>query len=596
MAEVVSRQAATRRWVLAAVVALLGMVPFWGAVRHGYSRFDDMPMLGTTAYHGLGPEQLSWMFTTVHMGHYQPLAWVTFAIEWTLCGELRADVSHAVNIVVHGVNAALVFVLATMLIGRARPELPRWAVEVGAAGAALLFAVHPLRVESVAWVTERRDVLSLLFYLLAVMWYLRANDEGVGKTERGRRMLGVWLFFVLSLLSKAWGMTFFLVLLVIDWYPLRRVPWPGRAWLSAPARKVLMEKLPFAVVGVVWAVVAGMAASSYPGTSKKLVEWGVDDRVFQAVYGLAFYWWKTVWPTGLSVLYELPRELKVTELRVLAALGTVLVGVAAAVALRRKWPAVPAALAAFAVIVSPVLGLFQSGIQLVADRYSYLSMIAPVVALGGWMAVWMSRRTVAARWGMAGCVVVLAGVLSALTVRQTSYWREDVELFGHAMASGQDGPILRVYYGKQLDRVGRPEEAVRHFQRAIELAPDYGEAWFALGNACKASKQIDEAKRAYERAIALLPDSWRADQAMGLLLAEELDDLEGALAYFKSAVEKIEGKEHWAFQPGPYMTLASALYDLGDVAGARQALEIALQFRETHELAKSGLRKIGAGR
>jgi len=242
-------KSAIRMWVLAAAVFVAATLPFVAALSHGYSQFDDITMLDTEAFHGLSWEHLSWMFTTVHMGHYQPLSWLSFAVEWTLFG-MQAGVSHTINVIVHGLNAVLVFVLASKLIAAAKPGLMAWAKEWGAVLAAVAFAAHPLRVESVAWVTERRDVLSLFFYLLAMIWYVRANEAGVARDARKGRMLGVWVFFALSLLAKAWGMTFFVVLLILDWYPLARVPWPSKAWLVAPVRRVLIEKTPFAVVGM----------------------------------------------------------------------------------------------------------------------------------------------------------------------------------------------------------------------------------------------------------------------------------------------------------------------------------------------------------
>ncbi len=579
--------------VLAAVVFVCAAVPFVAAIGMDYNRFDDFGMLKETAgYQGLGFEQLRWMFTTTHMGHYQPLAWLTFGMEWTVFGADPA-VSHTVNVLVHAVNAVLVFVLGMKLIGAARPELGERARAWGAAVAALVFAVHPLRVESVAWVTERRDVLSLCFYLAAMLCYVNMNEPGA---DRKRGWTLVWVFFVLSLLAKAWGMTFFLVLLVVDVYPLKRVPRPGLAWVSGTSRLVLLEKVPFALVGMGWAVIAGLAASSMPGTTRNLATWGVMDRACQAVYGLMFYLWKTVWPVGLSAVYELPKEMSVHEPRVVAAMVTVVVLGVLAVALRRRVPGVAAALAVFVVVVSPVLGLLQSGIQLVADRYAYVSMVGVAVVVGGAVALCGVRLKGCGRWVLAGLVTAVLAALGVMSWRQTLYWRDAETLFGHSIAVGQEGPILRLSYGREVEGAGRAEEAIGQYRRALELEPQYGEAWFAIGSAAKGLKRYAEAKEALTKAIELMPDSWRADEAMGLLLAEKFDDLEGALPYFRSAVVKIEGPQAWVFQPGPYITLAQALYDLGDVAGARRELEKALRFRETQDKAAAALKQIGARR
>jgi hypothetical protein len=459
----------------------------------------------------------------------------------------------------------------------------------------LFFALHPLRVESVAWVTERRDVLSLLFYLGATLAYLWAFPKGsVEPVSRGRYVLVVTLF-LLSLMSKAWAMTFFAVLLALDAYPLARLTWSGLLNWDRSTRRVLIQKLPFAVAGMAWVLIAGAAQSSTPGTVRTLEQWSIASRIGQAAYGLMFYIWKTVAPTGLAVLYELPKSLSLTEPRVIAGLFvSALLGAIALVA-RRRAPAVSVAIVCYIVIVLPVLGVFQSGIQLVADRYTYVSMVpAAIVAVAG-LATATRRVTGRARTLLLipGGLIFLA--LFALTWRQTGYWQDARTLFARAIELGQDGPITRASYARQLDTPGLQDEAVAQFRRALELDPRFGEAWFDLGRVLKDQKRLPEAKDAFERARGLMSDSWRADEHLGLLYAEDLNDLDAALKLFESAVQKIEGPEAPWFQPGPYMTLAQALYDFGDVEGARRALEKAVQFKETHDKANAALKQIAGG-
>lgn len=589
------------RWVVRSVgpvvIALIAFAAFIPALSADYSDFDDVGTLVITQmYRGLELENIRWMFTTTVLGHYQPLAWLTFALEWVIVGGMNPAVSHSINLVVHSINAALVCLLARRLIALARPSLSASAVEAGAVFGALLFAVHPLRVESVAWVTERRDVLSLMFYLLTLLAYLRAYPPGSTKPVTTGRAFVVFLCFILSLLAKAWGMTFFLVLLTLDWFPLRRLPWPGVSWLKAEYRPILLQKLPFAVIGVGWVFVAGLAASSMPGTSLTLAKWGIVDRLCQASYGVMFYLWKMIWPRNLAALYEIPDSMSPTEPRVIAGfvcVGIIIVGV---FVLRRRAPALVAAVLAYVFIVSPVLGLFQSGIQLVADRYSYISMIGLEIVVGAAAAelCWRFRpsgRVIAAVVG-----ALLIGTLATRSWIQSRLWQSTEALFAHAFAIGEHGPIVRANYGQELNGRGAHQEAIDQFRQALALKPDYGEAWLKLANTFNDLDRVPEAEEAYRRAQETLPDSWRADIALGLMYAEKKDDLETGLRLFQSAVDKIEGPENWVFSPNPYLLLAQALYDSGDTQGAKRELLKAVQFRETHEKAVAALKLIAKGR
>ena len=233
--------------LLVVCVTLLAFLP---ALRGGFVTWDDdWNFLNNLNYRGLGPGQLRWMFTTFLGGPYQPLTWLSFGLDYTLWGMNPARY-HLVNLLLHAVNAGLFYALALRLLRLAVPppaeESP---LRRGAVFAALLFAVHPLRVESVAWITERRDVLSGAFYLAAVLYYLRAVCDAVP----GPRRRGLWpalAFFCAALLSKAIGVGLAFVLLALDVYPLRRLPLSPKTWLSPESRPVLAEKLPFLALGL----------------------------------------------------------------------------------------------------------------------------------------------------------------------------------------------------------------------------------------------------------------------------------------------------------------------------------------------------------
>jgi cytochrome c-type biogenesis protein CcmH/NrfG len=583
--------------VLAAAIFLLAFAPFIPAINAGFCNFDDPAIFNDVdGYKGLAPKNLAWMFTTTHMGHYQPLTWLSYAINYDIGGK-NAGGYHITSMLLHAATAVLVYLVARRLLRDALGWLGDFPVhlELAAAGAAVLFAVHPLRVESVAWLTERRDVLSGFFLLAALLAYLRAFPARSVAPATGSWYLGSILLLLLSLLSKAWGMSFFVIVLVLDWFPLGRLPASPAAWFRGPARTVLLQKLPYAVMGVAAAVMAGYATASVPYTVIAWSDWGLGARAVQAVYGLMFYIQKTLWPTRLASMYELPRGLDPTEPRFLAPWAFVVAAGLVVVLLRRRVPGLLAAALIYVVILAPVLGLRQAGPQLVADRYTYLANI-PWAVLTAAGAVWWVRRTGgrgAAPLGVAAVAVAL--VLGVLTWRQTSLWRDTAALYRHNIESGADGPLARIFYGRELAQGGRKEEALVQFEKATELSPSFGEGWFACGALYREFGRVADAERAYQIAQKLMPDSWRASMMLGILYMTKLDRPADAEAQFRAAVANVESPGIQWFSPRPYLMLAAALDINGDERGAREMLQKAAKYDETRAEALERLKEMDEG-
>src|SRR5215470_12655585 len=282
--------------VLALLVGVVTVLSFWPALDGQFLNWDDDEnFVHNEGYRGLGPAQLRWMFTTSLMGHYIPLTWVSLGLNYALSG-LRPRGYLAGNLLLHALTAVLFFMVARRLLAAAsRGRAPEGAVELGAAFAALVFAVHPLRVESVAWITERRDPLSGAFYLLSAWAWLRVvSDED--RMHRGFQALSLGAFAA-GLLSKASGVMLPVAFLLLDAYPLRR--------LGLGLRRLIGEKLPhlfLAAAGsglALWAVRQSTAVTSYEA-------YGPVARLAMTAYSLAFYPLKFLWPVGLSPMYELP--------------------------------------------------------------------------------------------------------------------------------------------------------------------------------------------------------------------------------------------------------------------------------------------------
>ncbi|HEY2986847.1 MAG TPA: tetratricopeptide repeat protein [Candidatus Binatia bacterium] len=476
------------------------------------------------------------MFANTYGGHYQPLSWITLGLDYLLWG-MNPLGYHLTNLMFHALNAVLLYFIALRLLSLAA-SLPveDFSLRIGAVLAALLFAVHPLRVESVAWITERRDVLSGLFFLLTVIGYINA---ATAPTEEGyKKWMALTLaVYVLSLLSKATGMSLPAVLLVLDVYPLRRLGGgPGR-WFGTAVEKVWAEKLPF----VLLAVVAGITAVIAQGAvMKSFSEYGLSARLAQALFGLAFYLWKTIVPVGLSPIYEFPRGFPASYGPYLLLCGAaVLLICLSTVALRKVWPAGLAVLISYVAMVAPVSGIAQSGPQFVADRYSYLACLGWAILAGGGLAYlwrrWLgSNRAALSLVGIA-LIAALAG-LGYLTRRQVPVWHDTERLWRHVLALYPDSPIAHNEMGNLLQKQGKFVEAVEHHQRVVQVDPKYWAFHYNLGNALAAVGKMEAATAEYREAVRLSPTSSRAQYNLGLALFTQ-GKIEEAIAQFHKTLE-----------------------------------------------------------
>lgn len=519
---------------------------------------------------------------------------------------------------------ALVYLLALTLLTAAEARGVRPArVSVGvsparlhitAALATLLFALHPLRVESVAWATERRDVLSSFFLLLAALLYVRAP---LGLSARRRKWLaGVALLFLLSLLSRALGAALPVILLLLDWFPLRRFDAAGAGGTRPALRGLLLEKavLLLPAVGVAVAAIAAQAAAGALGS---LQTHGLLPRLVQACYGLVFYVGKTLVPLGLSPIYELKLPLDVFATRYVAAVGLVvasMIGLAWLVHARRGRGVVVAA-GAYALVILPVSGLFQSGMQEIADRYSYLPNVVLAILLAGGAlrlcAVVRAPRIVGR--GLAVGAVAVALGLTALTWRQCGVWRNSATLFEHAVRVQPGSSNAQNGYGAVLLQEKRYDEARLHLQRAIEIRPGHLLAHRNLWRAWAEQGRADQVLASVRHAIQVMPDFPEAYYQLGWWLARTGDEDAAIAAYekaltlqpnysaahtnlavlYKKHGRKSEALEH--FQTGAladrrniyaWRGWAALLHDLGRDGEALDVLAVALQIDPQDALAR----------
>jgi len=461
---------------------------------------DDMNFANNLGFRGLGWSNLRWMFTTPLLGHWIPLTWLTLGANYVV-GGMNPFGYHLVNVLVHALSAGVFFLVARRLLRAALGGAVDWPITLGAALAALIFGVHPLRVESVAWITERRDVLCTFFYLLAVAAYVRSVEDD---SESERRAAGRWRALAIaaaaaSLLSKSMSMTLPLTLLLLDVYPLRRL---RLGW-----RRLAVEKLPFVVLGGL-AAVGALLSVSRGATWTGFEEYGLPARLAMSAYSFCFYPWKLVWPVGLTPLYELPARVSPLAPQFLVPLFLTPVLTGVLYLLRRRWPAALAAWIHSLIVLAPVAGFVHSGYQLAHDRYSYLSGLGFALLAGGGL-VWTLRARAARRIGAGvtaavgiASLVVVTGLVTS-TWQQSRVWHDSESLWRSAIDADPACMLCYSNLGHAMLSAGRYREGEALFRHAVALRPDRAAPWNNLGTALALQQRYPEAEAPYARAVEL---------------------------------------------------------------------------------------------
>jgi tetratricopeptide (TPR) repeat protein len=603
-----SPHAAAGHMAVVLLLFALVFIAFSPALSADFVRWDDpVFVVENPNVHGLTLPHLRWMLTAFHGGHFHPLTWFSWALDYDLAGGLKPGQFHFTNILLHAINAVLVYVLLGRLLRLAFARVSASStptertIQLASLLGAAAFALHPLRAESVAWITERRDVLSASFLFGACIAYLGSSRLESPRIDSRRAYIAAIVLLLLSCLAKGWGMTLFAVLLVLDFYPLRRISLDPRTWFSRATIGVVLQKIPFVVIGVASAVLSGKAADA-SNAVKTLAQWGVRERAVQAAYGLWFYTRATFWPDGLSPLYQLPERINPFEPRYLVAYAFLAVVVIVLIASYKRYPWLLAAAAIYAIWLAPILGFLQSGEQFVADRYSYLGcLIYPALLAGGlaWVLTWArtepthaaatNRRPLAFLSVSAAIAATLA--LALLTFAQTSTWHNTETLWGHAVQATPSSQVL-TNYAVELDRLGRAKEADEAALAATKLNPTDGRAWFTYGGRIRDRGNLAEAERAFKEAAKYMPQAYQAYQNLGVLYAKH-GHPDAALQMFQLAVADIEKGGRRPLSGGPYMTLGIALQEAKRPGEARAMFEKAAAFPDTREAAAKELEALG---
>lgn len=460
---------------LAAACAAATAFVFLPAARFPFLDWDDGVNVVRNPHLTLNAEGLRWMATGSRLGHWQPLTWLTLAADRALWGANPFGF-HLTSVLIHALNAALFFLLARRLLRPAPGPAAR--ADFAALFAALFWSLHPLRVESVAWVTERRDLLSAALVLGAVLAYVRAAEAGEGKHGRRLRLWALALGAA-AMASKVFAVVLPGVLLILDARLRGRPRW--------------REKLPWAVPAAV-TLGFNLAAQAESAAAVSLAGFGVKARLSQAAYGLAFYAAKTVCPTGLGPLYE--RSALLEPLPFAASAVAVLAAAAFVWSRRRRSPWLAQTALAYALLALPALGLFKSGRMTAADRYAYLPGL-PLALLAGAGALRLSGKAA----GRAAAAAVLLA-LCVLTTLQLPVWGSDAALWTRACRVSPLSYFARLKLAAALDAEGRLGDAALERETAVSL---HAEVFRRAAALYEARGDHDAAEAARARADAGLP-------------------------------------------------------------------------------------------
>lgn len=540
----VPRRSRVPLWWLAAGLAALTVATFAGAWTLGFVNFDDPQYVTENAHvtSGLTWANVAWAFTTGHAANWHPITWLSHMLDVTLFG-VAPGPAHVMSLGLHVINVALLF----LVLARATGAAMRSAV------VAALFAVHPLHVESVAWIAERKDVLSAAFALVALFAYV----TNVRQPSLGRRIVAV-AAFALGVMAKPMIVTLPIAMLLLDIWPLERpVTW-----------RVVTEKTPFALLAAA-SIAITIVVEQRGGAVAPFDPYPMGARAAHAISAYVDYLAKAAWPARLAVFYPLPIETSIG--RVTFAMVVLVAITAMAVAAFRRAPYVLVGWLWYIVMLLPVIGLIQVGGQAMADRYTYLPLVGIFIVVVWGVAdltrQWPARRAVLAV--ATGAAIAACAIAAHL---QLQVWRDSLSLWNHALEVTSENYRAENAVGVLLIDQGRIPDAVAHLNEAVRLEPAFAEAHNNLGTALLKTGRVSDAMAEYQRALRLEPGLALAHNNLGLALART-SDTDDALAQIREAARLDPNR------PDFHYNLAVLLAGRGDVAGARAELAAALAVR-----------------
>jgi protein O-mannosyl-transferase len=472
-------------------LVLVTAAVYFPVATHGFINFDDPDYVTGNPYvsAGLRPESIRWALTGVHSSNWHPLTWMSHMLDCQIYGQ-KPGGHHLTNVVFHLANTVLVFLLLKLMTG----AFWRSAFVAG------LFALHPLHVESVAWVAERKDVLSGFFGLLTLLAYTKyarsVSDVERAKSETRKRialyMLALF-FFALGLMSKPMLVTWPFVMLLLDFWPLKRSTTALRSWVP-----LILEKIPFFGLSAASCVITFLVQRA-SGAVVALNDAPIALRIANAVVSYGQYLAKTFWPSKLAIFYPYER-LSWESGDVLLACAVMVLATGAAFWAWNRKPYWPVGWFWFVGVLVPVIGIVQVGKQAFADRYMYLPHIGLFIALT-WGVAEMIARLHLPRWSGPAVGGAILAIATIITSRQLTHWRNTRSLFEHALAVTSRNHVAYTALATELVASNKLAEATENCRLALEYSPRYSEAYNTLAGIYAKQEKFDEAIASYKKAL-----------------------------------------------------------------------------------------------
>jgi Flp pilus assembly protein TadD len=533
------------------VLIFVTLVVFHQLPSHDFINLDDDILVyeNPHVHGGLNKKGIAWAFTTFEAYNYHPLTWLSHMLDCQLFG-LRPGMHHLTNLLFHLMNTALLLLVLRRMTGTL------WRSGFVAA----LFALHPLHVESVAWVAERKDLLSAFFWLLSMWAYARYTERPGLK-----RYLPVLLFFSLGLLAKPMVVTLPFVLLLLDFWPLGRMQFHQVDNDSRPLEpkvpifRLVLEKIPLFALAAI-SIVVTFAAQQEGGALKSLESFPLTTRIANALISYVSYIAKMIWPHNLAVYYPYSGSVPMWQA---AGAGLTLICLTFLLLwTARKRPYLAVGWLWYLGTLVPVIGLVQVGSQAMADRYTYLPLVGLFIALA-WgvpslFAGWHHRQSI-----LATLATILLLSFTVCTWLQLRHWQNSITLFQHTLQVTTNNHFAHNNLGVALAHDGRLNEAISHYSEALRLKSDASEVHNNLANALAAQGSVDEAIEHYFEALRLEPDYDKAHNNLGNVLASK-GKVEEAINHYSEAIK---------INPD----YAGAHYNLANVLAAQGSVDEAIQ-------------------
>ncbi len=565
-------------WISLALAA--AVLAVYAQVRHfDFTGYDDPEFVVNNLHlrDGLTPASIAWAFRTGYAANWFPLTWLSYLLGVTLYG-FDSGWHHLTNVILHALNSILLFIVLRRMTGA------RWR----SAFVSLLFAIHPLHVEPVVWIAERKEVLSGLFWFLSIWAYL-----AYVKRPRAAAYTLLLLTFSCGLMSKPMIVTLPFVLLLLDFWPLER-------WKNTPARRLILEKAPLLSLAVAASVITFLVQKS-AGAVSSAAEVPFTFRIENALVSYLAYILQFLWPSRLAVLY--PYAARMPAWQAIGAFAVLAAITAFAVFQRKRRPYLAVGWFWFAGVLVPVIGLVQVGIQSRADRYMYIPLIGlSIIAVWGLSEIATRRAAVRPVAALALAACCAYGVVAWSSA---AYWRDTVTLFRHTIEVTDDNWGALGILSQTLLRQNRVDDAMPYIAETLRLRPNLPEAHINFGAALSERGDFDAAEDQYRKALQLDPESPDAHEGLGVIQTEK-GQLNDALANLTAAEKAIPGdpNKHYNLgrayglvgQPGPAAAEfaeavrlqpedAAARFNLGAAYAAQERFfEAADQFREALRL------------